>query len=131
MRNLLLATFSFLVLAINLSALPASAATIDDAKRQACIGAGGEYTGGQCVEAGGGGGSLEKTIKSITNVLVFIVGVASVILLIIGGLRYTLSGGDSGGVEGAKNTILFAIVGVIVAFMAYAIVNFVLGALNR
>ena len=131
MKNLLLSISTLLVLATSSLAVPVMAATIDDAKRDACTGAGGEYSGGQCVEKGGGGGTLEKTVKSITNILVFIVGLASVVLLIIGGLRYALSGGDSGGVEGAKNTILYAIVGVIVAFMAYAIVNFVLGALNR
>ena len=47
-------------------------------------------------------------------------------MLIIGGIRYTVSGGDSGAVTSAKNTILYAVVGIIVAVLAYAIVNFVL-----
>lgn len=66
--------------------------------------------------------------RTITNVLLFIIGAISVIMLIIGGLRYTVSGGDSSAVTGAKNTILYAIVGIIVAVLAYAIVNFVLGS---
>lgn len=66
--------------------------------------------------------------RVITNVLLFIIGAVSVIMLIIGGLRYTVSGGDSNAVTGAKNTILYAIVGIIVAILAYAIVNFVLGS---
>jgi len=64
--------------------------------------------------------------KTITNVLLFIIGAVAVIMLIIGGIRYTISGGDSGAVTSAKNTILYAVVGIIVAVLAYAIVNFVL-----
>lgn len=65
---------------------------------------------------------------TITNVMLFIIGAVSVIMIIIGGLRYILSGGDSGAVTSAKNTILYAIVGIIVALLAYAIVQFVIGA---
>ncbi len=66
---------------------------------------------------------------TITNVLLFAVGVLSVVMVIVGGLRYVVSGGNSAAVTGAKNTILYAIVGVIVAFLAYAVVNFLLGSL--
>lgn len=64
--------------------------------------------------------------KTITNVMLFIIGAVSVIMLIIGGIRYTVSGGDSAAVTGAKNTILYAIVGIVVALLAFAVVNFVL-----
>ena len=63
--------------------------------------------------------------KDIVNVLLFIIGAVAVIMLIYGGFRYVTSGGDSSGVTAAKNTILYAIVGVIVAILAYAVVNFV------
>jgi len=66
--------------------------------------------------------------QTITNVLLFIIGAISVIMLIIGGIRYTVSGGDSAAVTSAKNTILYAIVGIVVALLAYAVVNFVLGS---
>lgn len=62
----------------------------------------------------------------ITNVILLIVGVVSVIMLIYGGLRYIMSGGDSKKVTDAKNTILYAIIGLIISLLAYAIVNFVL-----
>jgi len=64
--------------------------------------------------------------QTITNVLLFVLGAISVIMIIIGGIRYVLSGGNATAVTAAKNTILYAIVGVIVALLAYAIVNFVL-----
>lgn len=68
----------------------------------------------------------EGTFRTITNVLLFLIGAISVIMLIIGGLRYVVSGGDSTQVQNAKNTILYAIVGVIVSILAYAAVSFVI-----
>ena len=64
--------------------------------------------------------------QTITNVLLFIIGAISVIMLIIGGIRYVVSGGDSSAVTSAKNTILYAVVGIVVAILAYALVNFVI-----
>ena len=66
---------------------------------------------------------------TIVNILLFIIGAIAVIMLIIGGIRYTISGGDSSAVTGAKNTILYAIIGIVVAILAFAIVNYVTGAL--
>lgn len=67
---------------------------------------------------------------TIVNILLFIIGAISVIMLIIGGIRYTVSGGASAEVTNAKNTILYAIVGLVVAFLAFAVVNWVLGSLT-
>jgi len=67
-------------------------------------------------------------LTTITNILLFVVGALSVLMLIIGGLRYVISGGNASAVTAAKNTILYAIVGLIIAFLAYAAINFVLGA---
>jgi hypothetical protein len=66
--------------------------------------------------------------KTITNVLLFVIGAISVIMLIIGGIRYVVSGGDSGAITSAKNTILYAIVGIIIAILAFAVVNFVVSS---
>ena len=66
------------------------------------------------------------TFQTITNVLLFLVGAISVIMLIIGGFRYVVSGGDSSAIQGAKNTILYAIVGIIISLLAYAAVAFVI-----
>lgn len=64
----------------------------------------------------------------ITNTVLLIVGLISVIMLVYGGLRYILSGGDSKKVTDAKNTVLYAIIGLIISLLAYAIVNFVLNS---
>lgn len=71
----------------------------------------------------------DGVFKTITNTALFIIGALSVIMLIYGGIRYTVSMGDSKNVEAAKNTIMYAIIGIVVALLAAAIVNFVLGAL--
>lgn len=65
---------------------------------------------------------------TVVNVLLFIIGAISVIMLIYGGIRYTTSGGNANSVTAAKNTIMYAIIGLIVAIFAYAIVNWVVGA---
>lgn len=70
-----------------------------------------------------GDGSL---IQTVINVMLYAIGVISVIMLIIGGFRYVVSGGQKESVTAAKNTILYAIVGLLVALFAYAIVHFVL-----
>lgn len=62
---------------------------------------------------------------TITNILLFIIGAIAVVMLIIGGIRYVVSSGDQNAVTSAKNTILYAIIGIVVAFLAYAAVNFV------
>ena len=64
----------------------------------------------------------------ITNTVLLIVGLISVIMLVYGGLRYILSGGDSKKVTDAKNTVLYAIIGLIISILAYAIVHFVLNS---
>ena len=66
----------------------------------------------------------------ISSVLLFIVGAVAVIMIVIGGLRYVISGGDASQVQAAKNTILYALVGIIVAILAYAAVNFVISSFS-
>ena len=67
--------------------------------------------------------------KQITNTILYIVGIIAVIMLILGGIKYLTSGGDSKKVTDAKNTVLYAIIGLVVCFLSFAIVNFVISAL--
>lgn len=75
--------------------------------------------------------SLEDNIRTVTNVLLFLLGAIAVIMIIIGGIRYATSNGDSSATKAAKDTILYAVIGLIVAILSYAIVNFVIGAFTR
>lgn len=68
---------------------------------------------------------VQKIVTNIINIVSLVVGVAAVIMIMVGGLRYITSNGDSGQVGNAKNTILYAVVGLIVVALAQIIVRFV------
>lgn len=68
---------------------------------------------------------IDQIVSQVINILSLAVGVVAVVMIIVGGLRYITSGGDSGNVTGAKNTILYAVVGLIVVALAQVIVRFV------
>lgn len=70
--------------------------------------------------------NIKTFIKTGVNILLYILGAVSVIMIIVSGIYYTVSGGDPSATTKAKNTLLYAVVGLVVAVMAYAIVNFVL-----
>ena len=72
----------------------------------------------------------DGVITQFTSIALYVVGFISVVMLIWGGLRYILSGGDSKKITDAKNTILYALLGLIIAFFAYAIVHFVLNGIG-
>ena len=69
--------------------------------------------------------SAPDIVKNVINTMLYILGIIAVIMIVIGGIRYTTSNGDSSQTKAAKDTILYAVVGLIVAIMAFAIVNFV------
>ena len=73
---------------------------------------------------------IHDILTTIINIFSLIVGVVSVIMIIIGGLRYITSGGESGNVSTAKNTIIYAIVGLVIVALAQFIVHFVLGKIS-
>lgn len=111
------------MVAVPLVVAPDFASAATDTARKACEG----------VQASGGGactgGQLENFLRDIVNILLFVIGTISVIMIIVGGLRYVLSGGDANSITAGKNTVLYAIIGLVVSIMAYAIVNFVIGSL--
>jgi len=72
---------------------------------------------------------VNNVFKTITDILFFLIGAVSVIMLIYGGIRYTTSGGNANSVTAAKNTIIYSIVGLVVAILAYSIVSFVVNSL--
>ena len=118
---MLTAAFAFVALAVFVPVAPASAQNpiengINSAKGD-----------GVPAQLFGGEGSIFTTI---VNVLLFIIGAICVIMLIWGGIRYTTSAGNSASVTAAKNTIMYAIIGLVIAFLAFALVNWVLAAIT-
>ena len=87
-------------------------------------------TGGAS-EAGNGNGlakdaDLPSVVTTVINIILYAVGVIAVVMMIFGGFQYITSSGDTAKVTKAKNTILYGIIGLVVAILAYAIVNFVI-----
>lgn len=82
----------------------------------------------QGVNSVGGAGAMstQTVIRTIVNTLLFFIGTLAVIMIIYGGFKYVSSSGEASAVASAKNTILYAVIGIIVAALAYNIVDFVL-----
>lgn len=68
--------------------------------------------------------SLIQIIGNIVNVLLGLIGIVAACYLVLGGVRYILSEGESDQTQQAKNTILYAVIGIIVIGLSAAIVNF-------
>lgn len=73
------------------------------------------------------GNSVFNVIKGIINLLITIAGIVSVIMIIVGGIKYSTSGGDSSAISSGKDTLVYAVIGLVISIMSFAIVNFVLG----
>lgn len=79
---------------------------------------------------GGEGATLEQQISMILNAVYFVIGIVAVIMIILGGVSYATSQGDATKLKKAKDTILYGIIGLVIALMAFAITQFVLGAMG-
>lgn len=87
-------------------------------------------TPGDCTPGGTAETQVNSLLTSVINIFSVVVGVVAVIMIIIGGLKYITSAGDSGNITGAKNTILYAIIGLVIVAMAQFIVRFVLARIG-
>lgn len=103
------------------AAVPAHAA---DSTQQACdtLGSDSAFCSSKSDNVAGGNGFA----KAITDILLFLVGTAAVIMIVVGGIKYTTSNGDASQVKSAKDTIMYSVIGLIVAIMAWGIVTFVI-----
>jgi hypothetical protein len=113
-----------LVLGMSLQFAPAVSAdaSTDAAKKAACSGLGATSSGGNC---NAGGPNLNSLVATVVNVLSVLVAIAAVIMIMVGGFKYITSGGDSSKTSGAKSTIMYAIIGLVIVAFAQFIVQFV------
>lgn len=74
------------------------------------------------------GEKLDPVVQTVIGILLWAIGIISVIMIIVGGIKYVISSGDSGQIKSARETIIYAVAGLVVALAAYAIVRFVIGA---
>lgn len=120
--KLILASLAFVVLSATAVLTPATNVGAVNAIQDACSTSG----SGDNPICNTSGDEAPEFVGTLVNVLLFIIGALAVVMIIWGGIAYTTSAGDSGRVKKAKDTLMYAIIGLIVAFLAYAIVNWVL-----
>jgi cytochrome bd-type quinol oxidase subunit 2 len=73
---------------------------------------------------------IQTIVTTIVNIFSIVVGIVAVIMIVVGGFKYITSGGDSGNITSAKNTIVYAVIGLVIVALAQFIVQFVLNKVN-
>lgn len=135
LKFLILSMSSLFIMAapLALSGVASAATPIDQGQinNNLCAGSNGQFdqtlSGGSTTGCGAEANTkVNGLINTIINIISVVVGVIAVIMIIIAGLRYVTSGGKEEGVKNAKNTILYAIIGLVVVALAQLIVHFVL-----
>lgn len=108
-------------------AVSAPSAYAVSSQEAACTAIGGTWNAGTCLVDGQDPGKpIGSTLGDIVNIISIIVGIAAVIMIVIGGFKFITSGGDASAVKSARSTIIYALVGLIVVLLAQVIVQFVL-----
>jgi hypothetical protein len=123
MKKLFLMFVAVFALSVIGAGVMSDASLVAAGKDDVCQGL--SATGGSCTPTAGGV-SVEGVIRTGINIFSWIVGIIAVVMVIVGGFQYVTSGGDSGKVTSAKNTIMYALIGLVIVAMAQVIVQFVL-----
>jgi Flp pilus assembly pilin Flp len=130
--KVLITSLAFMAVSLTPFALTANFALAADNLNPGGYACGGtnanDFASAECNQEGD---KLPAILTNIINIFSWIVGVVSVIMIIYGGFRYITSGGDSNGVTAAKNTILYAIIGLVIVALSQVIVQFVLTKSNE
>lgn len=109
-------------------------AQTDQISRGLCAGANLQFTenptGAACSDANGTD-KINDIVHTIINLLSAVVGIVAVIMIIVGGLRYITSGGNDTSVTSAKNTILYAVIGLVIVALAQILVRFTLNKITN
>lgn len=129
LKTVLLSFSALILFAVPLASAGVASAVVTqtDFNNNLCSGSNGDVSGGTtggCDTAAETAGN--KLLSTVINVISVIVGVIAVIMIIIGGFRYITSGGKQESVSGAKTTILYALIGLVIVALAQIIVHFVL-----
>lgn len=124
MKSIILSLLAVAALSLTLVPLPVGAV---DTGFSACTGDNANST----ICKGSKTDSLNPFLKTGVNVMFILVGALAVIMIIYSGIQYVISAGDSGKVAKAKNTLTYSIVGLIIAFLAYAIVNWIIAQIQN
>ena len=106
-------------------AVPGVQIAADTAKNDVCAGIG--LVGGGC---GDNGAQVNRAVAAAITLLSIAVGIVAVVMVIVAGLKFVTSGGDSNKVAGAKNAVIYAIIGLVIVATAQLLVHFVFNQVN-
>jgi hypothetical protein len=122
MKKLIISIMTVLSISLGVSAVAFAAGPTDSAKADVCNSIT-TQTGGTCA---GGAADINRIVRAALQILTWVAGIAAIIMVIVAGLKYITSGGDSSSVASAKNSLIYAIVGLIIVALAQFIVRFFL-----
>jgi hypothetical protein len=110
---------------------PVAAQNSSEITNGLCAGANLDVSNPNCSNSSEATQKINSLIHTVINLLSLVVGVVAVIMIIVGGLRYITSGGSDTGVTSAKNTILYAVIGLIIVALAQLLVRFILNKVTN
>lgn len=113
-----------IVVVLSVATPAGSFALFNGAKNEACQGL--SMNGTTTDECANGSKTVDSVLAVIVNVFSAIVGIIAVIMIIVAGLKFITAGGDSSAVASARSTLLYAIIGLVVAVLAQVIAHFVI-----
>jgi hypothetical protein len=123
LKRIMLLVLSFVSLSASALAVQApvsvSAATPQD---EVCKGIGAADGSGGCSQDG----MLTSVVRNVINIFSIVIGIVAVIMIMVGGFKYITAAGDSGNITSAKQTVIYALIGLVVAALAQFLVQFVL-----
>lgn len=128
----LLISFSLSGIMATQAALPMQVAAAPQSQPDACAGLnqlGGTGCSGDPAHNSPGQNQIANVAKAVVNILSLITGIAAVIMIVVAGIRFITSGGESSAVSSAKNALVYAIIGLVIVALAQLIVHFVLNAI--
>ncbi len=114
---------ALLVLGMGFALAAPAAVSADDAKSVVCDSIG---AGTDCSKDPSNGTNVNNLVKLIINTLSLLIGVVAVIMIMVSGFKYITANGDANKVSSAKNTLIYALIGLVVAALAQVLVQFVL-----
>ncbi|HWT55902.1 MAG TPA: pilin [Candidatus Microsaccharimonas sp.] len=123
-KNALLSVGVFSLLAIPVLA---PAVAYADITSDLCSGSSFDTSGnGTCNQDSNNGAGIDTILKKVIQIFSIIVGFVAVVMIIVGGIKYITSGGNDSSVAGAKNTIIYAVIGLIIVALSQVLVHYVL-----
>ncbi|QQS20209.1 TrbC/VirB2 family protein [Candidatus Saccharibacteria bacterium] len=88
-------------------------------------------SGAGCDQDAGGGTKIDSVVSTVITIFTAVIGIVAVIMIIVAGFKYITSGGDSSKLTSAKNTLVYALIGLVIVALAQGIVKFVLNRATR